>query len=83
MRSEWRERAVCQRAPEEDRQALTSTPRTREIALDLNARYCRQCPVRTQCFNWAYDEAYFTGMAGGAVFGDKTHGPRKIERVGG
>lgn len=74
----WQDRAVCGKAPERDKAAFTGAFPTKEIAADLNRRYCSQCPVKTMCFNWAYDDYPFAGVAGGCAFvGEKAAGKNR------
>lgn len=74
----WQDKAVCVDAPERDKQALTGSFPTKEIALDMNKRYCSRCPVKTDCLNWAWDEGSFSGIAGGMAFvGDKSTGKNR------
>lgn len=71
----WQDSALCGAAPECDKQAFTGAFPTREIAMDINERYCSLCPVRHECLNWAYDDHAFSGIAGGKAFvGDKASG---------
>lgn len=64
----WQEDSACQSAPENDKQAFVNGYPTVDVAKDVIKRYCRTCPVRANCFNWAYDEKPFVGIAGGAMF---------------
>lgn len=74
----WQDEAVCGNAPECDKQAFTGAFPTREIAQDINRRYCSRCPVRTDCLNWAWDDRAFSGIAGGFAFvGDKAAGKER------
>lgn len=80
----WQEEAACARAPERDKQILTGYPSV-EDARDVNRRYCKGCPVKSQCFNWGYSDRNFVGVAGGAVFsGLKSAGhQRQVQRIQG
>lgn len=74
----WQDDALCVEAPEVDKQAFTGSYPSREIAQDINRRYCARCPVRTYCLNWAYDDRAFTGIAGGKAFaGNKDSGKNR------
>jgi hypothetical protein len=71
----WQNNGKCVTAPESDKQAFVYAFPTREVAKDINRRYCSRCPVRSHCLNWAYDDHAFSGIAGGKAFvGDKASG---------
>lgn len=71
----WTEAALCGSAPERDKQTFTGAFPTLDIARDIARRYCNQCPVKSECLNWAYDDWAFTGIAGGMAFvGEKASG---------
>jgi hypothetical protein len=80
----WQDRAACANAPERDKEAFTGAFPTREMAKDLNRRYCSQCPVRAMCFQWAYEEYPFAGVAGGCAFvGERAAGKhRRVIHMG-
>lgn len=75
----WHQRAACNRAPEADQEAFTGHAPTKDIAQDIARRYCDRCPVKAQCYAWAYSEHLFAGIAGGAAFSEqKSAGQRRL-----
>lgn len=81
----WQEEGRCQSASEVERGEFTATYPDLTTARDLARRYCHGCPVITECFQWAYEETHFSGVAGGAMFsGTKERasvGGRRIRRI--
>jgi hypothetical protein len=79
----WQDDARCGDSPEVDKQEFTSSFPRLDDARDLADRYCHQCPVVTECFNWAMDDTHFSGIAGGAMFSaSKTRlGRRAVRRI--
>lgn len=86
LQEHWAEQAKCAYAPEVDKQVMLSYFVKRSVALDVKKRYCDQCPVVTQCLNWAIEDWAFTGIAGGMLFaGERSSGQtrRMIKLTGG
>jgi hypothetical protein len=79
----WQDRAACADSPEMDKAEFTASFPMRNEAKRLAQRYCHNCPVITNCFNWANQETYFSGVAGGAMFTSSKEraGRRSVHRV--
>ena len=61
-------RGACRDAPERDKAQFTSSFPLRVEARNLAHRYCHKCPILADCYAWATEERYFSGVAGGAIF---------------
>lgn len=67
----WRDRAACASANPAEQAAMTDgTGHTGlRAAREAARKFCDDCPVRTECFNWAQGERLFMGVAAGMLFG--------------
>lgn len=69
----WQDESKCQDAAPRDLLQFTNGYTGIEVGVDLIKRYCRKCPVRTECFKWAKEDNWFSGIAGGAIFSGAKH----------
>jgi Transcription factor WhiB len=84
---EWQDEAACASADVLEQLAFTSPPRmtgsrrVQDSSQALAERFCRGCPVKTQCFNWASHDPAFVGVAGGHAFSQSSASTRTVKML--
>lgn len=71
----WQDRAACNGVDELTQYEFTHLPHGRGVAAEharrLADEYCNGCPVLARCREWANQDTYFTGVAGGRAYKDR------------